>query len=333
MRKIFINEFGRLRSGWRVLLFLAAVIAVSWLIATVLRVAYVLVVLAAPRLNQPRLVSDLIFRLSMLAGALVAGYLCARWLERLPWRSLGLTLHPGWFRDLVIGFAVGFISLAIAVGVATAGKGLSFSINDAAVTSLTRSMLASGVYLFMAALAEEALFRGYALQTLTRARLAWLGVLLTSVPFGLGHLNNPNVVPGVTFANTVIAGVWFGVAYLRTRSLWLPWGLHWAWNWALGWFFGLPVSGGTVTSNPLLKATDIGPQLLTGGTYGIEGGIACTVALVLSTLFLWWTPWLSATPELLKLTSDENPATPETGHVTLGLSNRTERGSAGSTAA
>ena len=311
LREIFINKFGRLRSGWRVLLFIAAVTAAALLIATVLRVAYVIVLVVAPQLRQPRFVADMLFRFSMLAAALIAGYLCARGLERLPWRSLGLTLHVGWLRDLLIGCVVGFVSLALAVGIATAWKGLTFSFNHAPVTSLARSMLGSRVLLFVAALAEEAMFRGYALQTLTRARLAWLGVFLTSVPFGLAHLDNPNVVPGVTFANTAIAGIWFGVAYLRTRSLWLPWGLHWAWNWALGWFFGLPVSGGQVTSNPLFKATDIGPAWLTGGTYGIEGGVACTIALVLSTFFLWWTPGLSATPELKKLTSEENPATPE----------------------
>ena len=305
LHDIFINGFGRLRSGWRVLIFIAAVIAASILIATLLRVAFVIVVLVAPQLSQPRFIADMLFRLSMLAAALIAGYLCARWLERLPWRSLGLTFHTGWLRDLIIGSVVGFISLAIGVGVATAGKGLSFSFSDAAVTSLVRSMVGSIVLLFVAALAEEAMFRGYALQTLTRARLAWLGVFLTSVPFGLAHLNNPNVVPGVTFANTAIAGVWFGVAYLRTRSLWLPWGLHWSWNWALGWFFGLPVSGGQVTTHPLFNAVDNGPAWLTGGTYGIEGGVAGTVALVLSTLFLWWTPCLSATPEMKELTSHE----------------------------
>ena len=62
------------------------------------------------------------------------------------------------------------------------------------------------------------LFRGYPLQTLTRANLAWLGVLLTSVPFAAVHLRNPNVVPGFTFINTALAGLWLAVAYLRTRS-------------------------------------------------------------------------------------------------------------------
>jgi membrane protease YdiL (CAAX protease family) len=253
--------------------------------------------------------AELIFRVGLLGAALGAGYFCARYLEGLPWRSLGLTFHRGWLRDLLLGFAIGFASLVIAVAIAM--KGLYFSLGDTRWSSILSSMIGSGLLLFFAALAEEAMFRGYALQTLTRAKLAWLGVLLTSVPFGLLHLSNPNVVPGITFANTAIAGIWLAAAYLRTRSLWLPLGVHWAWNWALGWFFGLPISGINLVSDPLLNAQDMGPNWLTGSTYGIEGGIACTIALILSTFYLWRTRRLSATPELAQMTSEENPATSE----------------------
>jgi uncharacterized protein len=131
------------------------------------------------------------------------------------------------------------------------------------------------------------------------------------VPFALVHLTNPNVVPGVTFANTALAGIWLAAAYLRTRSLWLALGVHWSWNWALGWFFGLPISGIHLVSNPLLEVQDSGPKWLTGGSYGIEGGVACTIALILFTAFLWKTRWLSATPELKQMTSEENPAASE----------------------
>jgi hypothetical protein len=155
------------------------------------------------------------------------------------------------------------------------------------------------------------MFRGYGLQTLTRAKLAWVGVLMTSVPFALVHLSNPNVVPGVTFANTALAGIWLAAAYLRTRSLWLALGVHWSWNWALGWFFGLPISGIRLVSNPLFEGQDNGPKWLTGGSYGIEGGVAATIALILFTVFLWKTRWLSATPELKQMTSEENPALSE----------------------
>jgi hypothetical protein len=146
-----------------------------------------------------------------------------------------------------------------------------------------------------AAAAEEMLFRGYPLQTLTRANLAWLGVLLTSVPFAAVHLKNPNVVPGFTFLNTALAGLWLAVAYLRTRSLWLPLGLHWSWNWAQASLLGLPVSGiERLAPAPLLRAINSGPDWLTGGSYGIEGGAACTIALLISTLIIWRTKLISS---------------------------------------
>jgi membrane protease YdiL (CAAX protease family) len=308
VRKIFINEFGRLRSGWRLLIFGAAFIALVFLMVTVLRVVFLFTGPRGPS-GTSQMMAELIFRVGLLAAALGAGYFCAHFLEGLPWRSLGLTFHHGWLRDLVFGFVIGFASLVVAVGIAS--KGLSFSLPGMNWASVIRSGIGSGVLLFVAALAEEAMFRGYGLQTLTRAQFAWLGVLLTSVPFALVHLLNPNVVPGVTFANTALAGIWLAAAYLRTRSLWLPLGVHWAWNWALGWFFGLPISGIRLVSNPLLEGQDNGPKWLTGGSYGIEGGVACTIALILFTVFLWKTRWLSATPELKQMTSQENPATSE----------------------
>jgi len=168
------------------------------------------------------------------------------------------------------------------------------------------------IFIFAAA-AEEALFRGYPLQTLTRANLIWLGIIITSVFFALVHQGNPNqdvatIVKFMAFVNTTLAGVWLAVVYLKTRSLWLPLGVHWAWNWLMAAVLGLPVSGITkLTPNPLLRATDLGPIWLTGGAYGIEGGVACTIALLLSTVFVWRTKLLSPTDEMKAFTSHEIP--------------------------
>jgi membrane protease YdiL (CAAX protease family) len=307
MRKVFLNKVGRFRSGWRVLLFAFTFFAIFFLIATFLWIGYTIFFnVGGPSIPYGAVLADLVFRVNILVAALGAGYICARLFEGLPWRSLGLTFHQGWLRDLLLGCVIGFAALAVAVVIATAAGGLRFSLGGS-VLGIIRSLVGSAVLLFIAALAEEALFRGYPLQTFTRARLAVFALLLTSVPFGWAHLDNPNAIPGATFANTALAGIWLGVGYLRTRSLWFPQGLHFAWNWALGGFFGLPISGKNLVSNPLLQGTDVGPAWLTGGNYGIEGGVACTITLVIFTLLVWRTRLLSATPELKKLTSEENP--------------------------
>lgn len=305
--KIFFNEFGRLRSGWRLVLYVFAFIAASFLLVMMLRVILLGARAAVPSFPYADYVAEITFRAGTLAAALIAGYLCVRLFEGLPWRSLGLTLHQGWVRDLIFGSAIGIGALALAVAIAAAAGGLRFTFaGSEMLPAVGRSLVSSAVLLLVAALAEEAMFRGYPLQTLTRAHLTLLGILLTSLPFGIVHLHNPNVVPGVTFANTAFAGVWLAAAYLRTRSLWFPLGVHWGWNFALGWIFGLPISGLRIISHPILIGQDAGPAWLTGGTYGIEGGVACSIALVVSTLFIWRTRLVSATPELLKLTSGEN---------------------------
>jgi len=310
LRKLFINDHGRLRSVWRLLFFLFTYIAIYLLLSTVLRLAYAALYPLVDRIPHANFLADIVFRLNIVGSALLAGYVSNRFLEGLPWSALGLTLHKRWFHDLCVGSLVGAVSLAIAALIATVGGGLQFTASSRGMLVAVAQTLFSAVALFIiAALAEEALFRGYPLQTLCRAKLGWLGVLMTSLPFAMIHFGNPNIGP-FAVANTALAGIWLGIAYLRTRSLWFPLGVHWAWNWALGPLFGLPVSGLNLFSHPVLQGKDLGPAWLTGGNYGIEGGAACTVALLLSTIFIWRTHLVSADPELKKLTSEENPATP-----------------------
>ncbi len=310
LKQVFINPAGRLRSGWRVVIFVGVYICLLLLLTAVARGIYALQLLVAPDRHLGSYFENVVFRLILILTALGAGYICTRWLEGLPWHALGLWLHARWWRDFLVGSVIGIASLALATAIATIGGGLSFTVSGRAlILQVTETLILTAALFILAAIAEEALFRGYPLQTLTRANLAWLAVLLTSVPFGAVHLKNPNVAAGFTFINTTLAGVWLAAAYLRTRSLWFPLGVHWAWNWALGSVFGLPVSGITdLAPYPLLHGTDLGPAWLTGGSYGIEGGLACTITLVVSTVFIWRTSLVSATPEMQKLTSQENPA-------------------------
>jgi membrane protease YdiL (CAAX protease family) len=286
----FINKEGHLRSGWRL-----AIFAVAFLICV--------------QVTQPLLFWGFAFALnrsgielsnsnwsfvaghgSILISATLVGWACGALLEELPFSALGCSLHRGWLRNFGFGSALGAATLFLAALLATATRGIHFRFDVAGERAIGETLALSALLFVFAAAAEEILFRGYLLQTLTRAQLAWLGVLLTSVPFAAVHLSNPHAVPGFTFVNTALAGVWLAAAYLRTRSLWLPLGLHWAWNWAQASLLGLPVSGiERIAPAPLLQAMNAGPDWLTGGAYGIEGGAACTVALLISTVVIWRT--------------------------------------------
>lgn len=286
----FINEERHLRSGWRL-----AIFAVAFLIGTQLSQALLFwgLAVALHRSALELASSNWAFAAghgSILISATLVGWACGALFEELPLRALGCTPHRGWLKNLGLGSVLGGATLFLAALLATATRGLHFRFDLAGPRSIGETLAVSAAIFVFAAAAEEMLFRGYPLQTLTRANLAWLGVLLTSVPFAAVHLNNPNAVPGFTFLNTALAGVWLAVAYLRTRSLWLPLALHWSWNWAQASLLGLPVSGiERIAPAPLLRALNVGPDWLTGGAYGIEGGAACTVALLISTLVIWRT--------------------------------------------
>ena len=297
---IFLDDSGRLRSGWRFAIFFAGFIVAAIIIgAAGGAIIYSLGVPLAPGTSSFLVANGVL----MLIPALLVGWLCGKYLEGLPFRALGTWFTRGWFRNLIAGLLVGAGTLTLAVFIAYVLGGLRFEsvVVDAAV--LTRSLAISFVIFAVAAAAEEALFRGYILQTFNRSGLAWIGIGLTSLFFGIVHLQNPSASI-ISTLDTVIAGIWFGIAYLKTRDLWFVWGMHLIWNWMQGAIFGIEVSGMTdfVTAS-VLKEVDLGPVWLTGGSYGIEGGIASTIALIISTAFIYYLPFLKPSEEMLKLTS------------------------------
>lgn len=312
-QQLFLNEHGRLRTGLRVLIFVFVYVAVLILFGIMARVTYALAIRISPGLAPGRFATDAVFRSLLLTAALISGFICTRLLDGMPLRALGLWFHKHWLRDFVVGSIIGVLSLALGALIATIAGGLQFSVSGRElIFQVIQTLVLSAILFIIAALAEEALLRGYPLQTMTRAGLFGLGAVITSVAFAALHIGNPNFTLGIAVLNLVIAGIWFAVAYWRTRSLWFPLGIHWAWNWALGSVFGLPVSGITeIAPNPLLRGVDLGPAWLTGGGYGVEGGIAGTVVLIVSTIFVWRTGWVDASEEMLLLTSTERAVAPK----------------------
>jgi membrane protease YdiL (CAAX protease family) len=287
VHQLIFDRGGIPRSGFRLAIFLMVWILFSGILGVIaiasLRTFYH---------DQPsRSCEFAVGSFASLVATLAASWLCGRWLEHIPFNSLGASFARGWLRNLGLGLAIGGLSLGLAVALAMIFGQLSFEINRGTEPIKLLSGLATSLFvLALAAAFEEAFFRGYAFQTLTRSNLAWLAIALTAVFFGAVHLGNPSSGP-ISTADTILAGILFGLAYLKTRDLWFPFGIHLMWNWMQGPVFGIEVSGLTeLSSVSILREIDNGPNWLTGGSYGIEGGLASTIALVAAATFIYFAP-------------------------------------------
>jgi membrane protease YdiL (CAAX protease family) len=219
------------------------------------------------------LVESLILLFLLLVGYAAMGY--AGQSQREPLRAMGLARREGWKREFALGAALGWGGVvACVLPMAIVGSLVIRFWTDSHQFSL---LFVNLLTLAVAALAEEIAFRGYAFQRLIDAVGPTLATLGMSVLFALMHLLNTNATAASTLV-TILAGWLFSVAYLRTRALWLPWGLHFAWNASMGILFGLPVSGLTVF-NPVITTNAVGPVWLTGGGYGPEGSAIAVLVL------------------------------------------------------
>lgn len=132
---------------------------------------------------------------------------------------------------------------------------------------------------------EELVARGYILQNLAEDWGMPVAVTASSILFGLAHLGNSHAGL-LSTVSIVLAGILLATGYLVTRSLWLPIALHFSWNFFQSTVFGFPVSG-----NPpgfsLLQTEVAGPELITGGAFGPEGGLLGLEATLLGIGLLW----------------------------------------------
>ncbi len=195
---------------------------------------------------------------------------------------LGLPRRPSAPREWQLGAALGWGLVTLAVlPMALAGTlNVRFWTQPRAFGLLLLNLATLAV----AALAEEVAFRGYPFRRLIEAVGPVAATIAMSLLFALGHVLNPGATWDSTLV-TVLAGILLSVAWLRTRGLWLGWGLHFAWNASIAILFGLPISGINDFAT-VVQARAFGKLWLTGGDYGPEGAAFTVIVLLLGTLIL-----------------------------------------------
>lgn len=223
--------------------------------------------------------------------------------DRRPARDLGLALDRYWRLDAAVGFLVGLLMATAVVGVGLATGRLAvidtLGAGDAAlVVDGVGPVAATALWLaFFVGVGtiEEVVVRGYVLVNVAEGVRGWVGrrgavlvaVGLTAGLFGVLHAANPGGT-ALGLVNITLAGVLLGGSYALTGRLGLAVGIHIAWNFAVGPVYGLPVSG-LETSPTLLRVRSQGSTLVTGGSFGPEGGLLMLVALAVgAALVLWW---------------------------------------------
>jgi len=273
----FFNSRFELRAGWKLAAFLAV------LFPTAIAVGLGVRIVTHPFVNPDDFLQEVaLYELINFLSVVVATLLMARVVETYSLRVLGVGFFRGWFGSLLTGFgiAAGLIALVMLVSESVGDASMEWTASNA---SPNRMALTLGMLIIAAGL-EELLFRGYPLQILMKGIGFWPAMVLMSCIFGLMHSKNYNASWLGVF-NTIVAGMMLSLAYFKTRSLWLPYGLHLGWNVGLGMIAGLPLSGMKVAS--LWTTTVSGSIWLLGGEYGPEGGILGTLIFLAGAIVVW----------------------------------------------
>ena len=250
--------------------------------------------------------------LVILVAMLVAGWVMTKFVNGKPFGAIGLSFHPAMFRELGIGVLIGF-AMILGVFLAEVISGcLSVSWRGLTPVSVVRVLILSFITFGIGVVAEEVAFRGYLFQTMIQAVTFLPATVLMAILFALVHRLNPGIT-WLGLVNVGIAGVWLSIAYMKTRSLWLPIGLHWAWNFSQTTMFGLPTSGIDGASFRLLDVVQRGPEWVTGGVFGPEGGVLVTLSLIIGTGVVLKVRSLRAPEGIITLDSIEDLLGPQNG--------------------
>ncbi|MCT9818940.1 CPBP family intramembrane metalloprotease [Microbacterium sp. W1N] len=214
---------------------------------------------------------------------LLALFFWVRVVEGRRIRTLGFTPSKGGLKKIGLGFLLGGAMMGAGVGVGLLTGQLSFGASTHAVTGWGSllALLPLVLVFILQGTTEETLTRGYMLQSGARSMPLWLAIIASSVIFALVHLSFEPII----LTNIILYAVFACLVALKQNSLWLIAGLHAGWNFFQGNIFGLPVSGhGYATSllsvGPSAHSTD----MLSGGTFGVEGSVFGTLVLGAATL-------------------------------------------------
>ncbi len=295
--KILRNRFGHIRTVWRMLIYLGMVVLAAIPVVGFLK-AFSFLLPAETGEDHIASAINIVFMLGIDVALVLGAWITLRWIDRRRFALLGMSFSFRGVKELLAGLAFGFLYLTGIFVILWATD-----LADVTVGGLNSQTL-QGMLTYLVAFAaagtlEELANRGYLFQVLIEGTRAWIAILGFSFLFSLVHIFNEDFswVGGICLFEH---GILFGLAYFKTRSLWVPIGIHVAWNWTQGPLWGMKVSG-TEIADSFLVSVPSGPELLSGGNFGAEGSLITVIVTVGLLLYIWKARWIKPTEEMAAL--------------------------------
>lgn len=134
------------------------------------------------------------------------------------------------FLQLILGIGSGTLMFVCNIIIILLLIGLPFTY----ATANYMNLLVLSMFNLGSAFIQEFVFRGYPFVTLLDKYGPWTAQLCVAVPFGLMHVRGDMDITTIvqTMLTTGVGSLIFGAAYIKTRKLFLPTGIHAGWNFA-----------------------------------------------------------------------------------------------------
>lgn len=220
-------------------------------------------------------------------GGMILTFLWIKFIEKRKISSIGLG-SKNVIVKYMTGFIIGFIMMSATVGVLYLFGCITI---ETSPKQLVGSLALMNVLFILPAwmiqsATEEIIARGWLMNVLGARYTPAIGLIISSVFFGLVHLGNPGV-SFIAILNIILIGLFLGMYVIKTNDLWGACGIHAAWNFAQGNIFGFEVSGGDILIGSIVDLNLKGNELISGGIFGPEAGLGATIVVSICAIIVW----------------------------------------------
>jgi membrane protease YdiL (CAAX protease family) len=263
--------------GARILQFPLArlVVAVLFLAPVLALDKVVKLKIISPLSGDTQIVIKYIEAVVFFALFLVAYRLYTKYVERRQATEVSVS---GWFSESGRGFLIS-MGLVMAVVAVLFAAGY---VDIAGLNANKRVALDLAVKFAMGAFIEELIFRLILFRLTEELLGTWMAFIIQAVFFGFAHQANENATVLTSISLIIVGGIFYTAAFMYTRRIWFPLGIHMGWNYLQSGIFSMPNSGSAYDG--LIKTTVAGPAAMTGGSFGIEASyLAIALCLIAGT--------------------------------------------------